>query len=435
MRNLVLALLLIFFIHTANAQFNVDGQIVQRGEYRHGFGQLIEEDADPAVFIGQRARIGVSYKTDNFNFYVSVQDVRIWGNTPQVKATDPFLSVHEAWAETKLSEFWTVKLGRQELNYDNFRFLGNLDWALQARSHDFALIKHEKESMKLHIGAGYNQTSERLTGNLFDLPNQYKTAQMVRYENKFDNLDLTLLYWNDGRQWFSVDSVGNVTDKGLRYRHTVGVPTLRYNLGNTTLSSFLYYQFGEDILGRSLNGFDVSAQISHLFDKDAERGKKFRLTGGFEIISGTATNSTDNINNSFSPLYGTNHLYNGYMDHFFVGGRFENSVGITDVFFRTRYDFNPKLFMSLNGHMLGAYAGVFDNAEKLDNRLGTELDVSLGWLINESVSLQSGYSQMFASDTYKYLQGVQNADNVQNWLYVMMIYRPTMKNRFIGMLF
>ncbi|MCC5928369.1 MAG: hypothetical protein JJU28_03895 [Cyclobacteriaceae bacterium] len=432
--------LFIFFVLYAcyfpvEAQFSIDGQILQRAEYRHGFGSLIEQSSDPAMFIGQRARIGAHYKSDKVNFHVSIQDIRIWGNAPQVKATDPFLSVHEAYAETFIHENWSLKLGRQELNYDNFRFLGNLDWALQARAHDFALAKYEKNQMKLHFGAGYNQDGERLSGNIFTTQNQYKAAQLIRYENAFENFNFTLLFWNDGRQFVERNNLNEIVNQGIRYRQTYGIPAMKYQWGNTTLSSFYYHQLGRDVNGRNINGFDISAQASQLFPVDNESGKKFRLTLGFEIISGNSTIETSGRNSSFSPLYGTNHLFQGYMDHFFVGGRFENSVGISDFFVRTRYDFNPKVFISFNAHNFSSYADVYRGNEKLSRDLGAEFDLSLGWLINDILSLQSGYSQLLASETYEFLQGFQNYDSRQNWAYVMMIYRPNMKNRFIGMLF
>lgn len=59
------------FTNTANAQFKVDGQIVQRAEYRHGYGKLIEEGDDAARFIAQRARINFQYEMEKFKFYVS----------------------------------------------------------------------------------------------------------------------------------------------------------------------------------------------------------------------------------------------------------------------------------------------------------------------------------------------------------------------------
>ncbi|MFO7719077.1 MAG: alginate export family protein [Gillisia sp.] len=421
--------------NTAQAQFTVDGQLVQRAEYRHGFGKLIEESDEAASFIAQRARINVQYEVDSFKFYVSVQDVRTWGNTPQVKLTDGFLSVHEAWAETSLFENFSVKLGRQELNYDNARFLGNLDWALQGRAHDFALLKYEKGAMKLHAGGGYNQDDQKLSGNFFSIPNQYKVAQFLRYENAFGKFNFSALFWNNGLQYSQLDLNNEIINTGINYRQTLGLPTLRYQLGNTTLSGFYYYQFGKDRQGSDVNAFDVSAQVSQNFTLDPEKGQRLRFTLGIEVLSGTDPTSNNGENNSFSPLYGTNHAHNGYMDMFYVGGRHENSVGLRDVFLRMRYDMNSKLFMSLNTHSFYSDAPVSGTGNEPNKHLGYETDLSMGYVLNSAVSFQAGYSQFFADDNLEYLQNVQDASGMQNWGYFMMIYRPTMKNRFIGLLF
>jgi hypothetical protein len=95
MKNTTLLLLIIaiFVIPKLSfSQFSVDGQIVQRAEVRNGAGRLIGADQDPAAFIAHRVRLQTRYEMEDFTFYVSIQDVRTWGNTPQTKATDPFLS-------------------------------------------------------------------------------------------------------------------------------------------------------------------------------------------------------------------------------------------------------------------------------------------------------------------------------------------------------
>lgn len=280
--NLILTLFFVF-TNSVYAQFNVDGQIVQRGEYRHGYGKLIEENQDAAAFIAQRARINVQYELEKFKLYVSIQDVRTWGNTPQVKANDNFLSLHEAWAETFLTDNFSVKLGRQELNYDNFRFLGNLDWALQGRAHDFALLKYEKGPTKLHAGAGYNQDNQSLSGNFFSTPNQYKVAHFVRYENFSGKFNFSVLFWNNGLQYAELDTNEEVINTGIHYRQSLGFPTLKYQLGNTTLSGFYYHQFGKDLQGRKVNAFDASAQISHSIPLESENGKKSKIYPGNRI--------------------------------------------------------------------------------------------------------------------------------------------------------
>lgn len=416
------------------AQFNVDGQLVQRAEYRNGYNRLIREGADPAAFIAHRARLQASYTKDNFTFFASVQDVRTWGNTSQTKLTDDNLSVHEAWLEMALSENWKIKLGRQELNYDNARFLGNLDWALQARAHDFGLVKFEKGTAKLHVGGGYNQNAQQLSGNLFTVPNQYKTAQMARYENVLGKLQFSILFWNDGRQFTQTDSTGALINKGVRYRQTIGLPTLRLQVGNTTFSGFYYHQFGKDAAGRTVDGYDANLQVLHQINFDTAASRKLRIAAGAEIISGTPTNATSR-NRSFSPQYGTNHLHNGYMDLFYVGGVHENSVGLKDFYLRTRFDFSPKCFTQLDGHYFISHAAVYrPSGEKRSNDLGTEIDLSLGYIINNALSLQGGYSQAFFSDTFEQVQNNGNLKSTQNWAYLMLIFRPTLRNKFIGIL-
>ncbi len=430
------ALLFVFTTSvTAFAQFSVDGQLFQRGEYRNGYGKLITQGEEAAAFIGQRARVSAGYQKDALSFHVSIQDIRVWGSASQVKSSDGYLSVYEAWAQTKLGEKWAVKLGRQELNYDNARFLGNLDWAFQGRSHDFALVKYEQGKSKLHFGAGFNQDVEKLSGTAFTTANQYKTAQFARYEKFTDTFSFSLLFWNDGRQFLTKDISDKITYDVVRYRQTFGVPTLKYQFGKTTLSGFYYHQLGKDVSDKELNAFDASAQVSHKLDFNTEKATGLRITLGAEIISGTSTTEKTK-NNSFSPLYGTNHAHNGYMDFFFVGDRFENSVGLQDLFLKTKLDVSSKTFVSLNAHYFNTQADVINaNDEKLNKNLGVELDLSLGYIHTEAISFQAGYSQMFASDTFTYLQKVATPKDTQNWAYLMLIYRPTLKNKFIGLQF
>lgn len=439
---LVLGIILAQIHQPLLAQFKVDGQIIQRTEFRNGFSRLIPADADPAAFIAHRARLQAMYEMENFTFYMSVQDVRVWGSTPQIKASDNFLSVHEAWAQAKLGKNWQIKLGRQELNYDNFRFLGNLDWALQARAHDFALVKHEKGDMKFHFGGAYNQAAQTLTDQPFTVPNQYKIAQMARYENKWDKFSFSALFWNDGREWQTFDTNGALTDKGVRYRSTLGLPTLRYNSGNSQFNAFYYHQFGKDVQGHRLNALNFSLAYNHSIAIQPEEGKIWTLSLGTEYISGTSMlGGTEN--RSYSPLYGTNHLFNGYMDLFYVDGTHENNVGLKDYFLKSRYAFNKKLFFQGDFHLFYAQNDVYRVsgptgsdffAEKLNSYLGSELDLSMGIIVSDAFSIQGGYSQFFSTDTFQYLQNVNNPKNTQNWAYLMLIFRPTMKNKFIGIL-
>lgn len=421
----------------ASAQFELHGQLLERAELRNGYGLMIAQKTDPAVFISQRLRLQAKYTGINkLTFYTNIQDVRTWGNTPQVKLTDGLLSVHEAWAEVHVDSSLSFKLGRQELNYDNARFLGNLDWAMQARSHDFALVKYEKPKFKIHVGGGFSQDGEALKGNIFTTANQYKTAQMLRAEYKTGGFEIAFLFWNNGRQYTVKDSVGQVIEKGVRFTQTISLPTIKYQLKNTTFSAFYYHQLGKDVTGKMVNAYDANLQVSQLFTFNEEKKNQLRLTLGAELLSGTAGNNTTNNNYSFSPMYGTNHAHNGYMDLFYVGGRYEGSRGLNDFFLRMKYEFNPSFFIALDGHWFMANAKVFDGAgNAISQQLGAETDLTMGYVLkNKAVSFQAGYSHLFALSSLKVLQGQTTPKPVQQWAYLMMIVRPKMDKKFIGLL-
>lgn len=415
--------------------FKFTGQLMQRAEFRNGYGQLIKEGEDPAFSVGQRARINAVYHYKDIQFYVSAQDIRIWGSTGNTKLTDNLLSIYEAKLEAKISNHWKVKLGRQELNYDNVRFLGNLDWALQGRSHDAALLKYEKNSLKLHLAVAYNQTGLSLTDQPYAIPNHYKTAQMFHLENKGSSFDWALLFWNQGIQQPVLDDDGQIVDWKNRYSQTIGLPVLRYRIKNFTLFGFYYHQLGKDPLNRNLDAFDASAQISWK-RANKEKERNFQVTLGAEYLSGNDRNPRDATQRAFIPFYGTNHAHNGYMDYFFAGNGNNNGYGLFDRFIRLKYQANAKNFWSLNAHSFASTGEVVNfNGNPLSSDLGLELDLSTGYIFNDALSIQFGYSQLFASGTMKFIQSAEDAKDLQNWAYVMLLFRPNSNNKFVGLSF
>ncbi|MEM1328127.1 MAG: hypothetical protein AAGI23_19375 [Bacteroidota bacterium] len=60
------------------------------------------------------------------------------------------------------------------------------------------------------------------------------------------------------------------------------------------------------------------------------------LTVGVEFISGKDDDDTSTDVTNFSPDYGTNHAFNGFMDYFFVGPA-NGSVSVTDIYLKTKF--------------------------------------------------------------------------------------------------
>lgn len=420
MKKHILILVLVIITGASNAfgQFKIGGQLIQRGEYRNGYGKIISKNQPVAAHVGQRARITADYNLDSLHFHFSAQDIRVWGSAPQLKSSDGYLSVYEAYAETKLGKNVTIKLGRQELKYDNARFLGNVNWALQGRSHDFGLLKYERGKMKFHIGAGFNQNDtagKQLSGTLYTDAKQYKMAQLIHYSNNSSLLSYALMFWNDGRQGVN----------GINFSPTVGIPNLKIKIGaSSAVEAYYYHQLGKNQLGVKTNAFDVSVAVNHQLQLDKEKGKSITAKLGYELMSGTASGA--NENNTFMPLYGTNHAHNGHMDYFFVGGRnASQGLGLQDIYLKTKLNFSKKAFMGIDAHMFSTHQNVTMQKSK---NLATELDVYAGYKYTQQVFLKLGYSQLFAQDAMEYLQGsVTNSKNTQNWAYAMVVYTPSKK--------
>ncbi len=143
--------------------FKITQQYRLRPEFRHGYKTLTPDTSHAAFFIAQRARLVFDYKNAGIEAYTSVQDVRTWGDEEQSKDIAG-LSVNELWVQLSLNEKSSLKIGRQELVYDDQRLLGNADWNNNSRSHDALLLKYQNENNKLywHSGGAFNQSSEPL---------------------------------------------------------------------------------------------------------------------------------------------------------------------------------------------------------------------------------------------------------------------------------
>ncbi len=157
-----------------NAQFTLVGQVRTRTEVRNGLGNLVVKGTKAAGFTSQRTRLTFGYKWDRLTVGASIQDVRVWGQDASTisNADGNRLMLHEGWADltlfnkadttvkTKGIDLMSLKLGRQELIYDDVRLLGNLDWLQQARRHDMALLKTVHKGWQVDLGYAFNQNTD-----------------------------------------------------------------------------------------------------------------------------------------------------------------------------------------------------------------------------------------------------------------------------------
>ena len=413
--------LLLGCLQFAQAQFTLDGEFRPRTEYRNGFGSLIADNADAGFGISTRARLNAGYKTEAYKFYLSMQDVMVWGENRQILPYDQnnSFAIFQAWAEIDFGSGWSTKLGRQVLSYDDQRILGGLDWAQQGRNHDAALIKYKKDKFILDVALAFNQDYSNPTGfvsagTAYNTTGffSYKTMQYAYLKQSWESFSGSLLLMNNGFQEFDTNSDAD------------GVSNLQ------TLGTHLNYKKGS--FGAAFNGFiqtgkrqgEVDVKGAHLLGLDFtfKASPKVSLGAGIEIISGNDGDAGET--GAFFPLYGTNHKFNGFMDYFYVGNH-ANSIGLVDIHVSANFKLSEAsslMVKALN------FSGEQDLPSG-ENALGTEIDIVFKRKF-KGYALVVGYSQMFASDGMYELKGITEdaAASGQNWAWAMLVIKPKFIN-------
>ncbi len=413
-----LTILLIFTFSQLFSQFNLSAEYRPRVEYRHGFKNLVTNDDKAAFQISQRTRLNAGYQFENMKFGLSIQDVRLWGETPQLAASSNRMMLHQAWAEYGINTYFSVKLGRQELVYDDARIFGNVDWAQQARTHDLALLKYEK-SFKLHVGLAFNQQNDLLLTTNYDMTNNYKAMQFLWYQRKIGKLGFSMLFLNNGMEFKKTENNEDIYKTA--YSQTIGT-RLTYASGKTSLYGNAYYSGGKDAANRNLSAFNTTIGLDYNFEKG------WGIGAGWELLSGTSQieklNNINYTNNSFNPFYGTNHKFNGFMDYFYVGNHI-NSVGLSDFYANLSYKKGKASYL-VTAHFFSAANDVINpaqNNELMNKGLGTEIDFSLAYKLNDYASLSAGYSQMFGTETLAVIRG-GDYKATNNWAWLMVTFKP-----------
>lgn len=426
MKNQYILLILVFLsVNYINSQFILDGEFRPRTEYRNGFGSIIPDAADPGYAISTRTRLNAGYKFSSYEFYISLQDVMVWGENRQILPYDQnnSFAVFQAWAKLNLGKGFSTKLGRQVISYDDQRIFGGLDWAQQGRNHDAALISYKKDKFMLDLGLAFNQdfsnpTGFQSVGTAYNTTGffSYKTMQYLYLKQKWDSFSGSLLLLNNGFQNFTAEGDAQVAD-GVSNLQTLGTH-LNYSSGKFGAALNAFLQTGErqnevKVSGAYLLGLDLTYKASN----------KIGLGIGTEIISGNKADTTGETE-AFFPLYGTNHKFNGFMDYFYVGNH-ANSVGLFDLHASANFKLGEKsslLFKILK----------FNGEQDLssgESNLGTEIDLVYSQAFN-GYALKIGYSQMFAASGMYELKGVTEdvAASNQNWIWAMLVIKPKFIN-------
>jgi hypothetical protein len=482
------------------SQISLTGQLRTRSELRDGVGTLNPVNASSAFFTSQRTRLTFGYKWDRLNFNASVQDVRVWGQDASTisNADGNRLMLHEGWAEifllnskdTTIRAKWlnnlSFKIGRQVLNYDDARLLGELDWAQQARRHDAAVLKAFHKGWLLDLGAGFNQNNDAFgitgtkyvagnvpqyvtnsTGTLVVSPSgmiplapngsvsanssksgkpvlvnavstnglnqEYKAMQFVYLSKTIGKAKLSGLFFKDDFSKYRLDSVGSESNGyvyGRRYDQNGVNSRLTYGAllsGSVGDNLKAIYSVG----GYFQNGKDkegVALNAKHYTASILLQKGKFSFGPGYDYLSGDKPSVSPSRTRRFDPLYPTAHKFWGYMDYFYVGTG-SPAGGLKNAYFKTKYSSNRFAIacdihhFELAQNMLNT--GLPGNPE-IKTKLGNEVDLVANYSLNKFIMLEMGYSFMAATNSLEYIKKgtISEADHIPQWAYLSINIKP-----------
>jgi hypothetical protein len=395
-----LLLFLLCFVQLAQAQeFKVNADVRMRYEHREGYGQPRRDSLKAADFVVQRTRINLNYKKDNMEIQISPQNVRVWGESPSGTKVDVNgIQIYQGWLQYHLNSKWRLKVGRQEIERDDARILGNADWNMQGRSHDALVLRFQVDPTHgFDGGIALNSARESNFSEAYTVKNQYKNMQYLGYRGQISHLQWSALFFNQGTAF---------GQSQIAYNQTTGARLL-YSRGAWHVESNAYLQTGK-LEEKKVKAYLLSAKAALKLDPS------WQTAIGFEYLSGKHQNDFSSVKRSFTPWYGTNHKFNGYMDYFFVGNH-ANSTGLVDVYGQINYSIN-KMKWTLYPHWFASAADIYKNEVRMQKYLGTELDVTGSYPVLPELFIHAGFSKIWVSDSLLHLKEGKKSGN--HWVFI-----------------
>ncbi|MEP0987279.1 alginate export family protein [Ekhidna sp.] len=400
------------------SQFKLGAEFRPRAEFRDGYQTLSKPGEKGVSFITQRTRLNASFKDKNhIESFLSFQDIRTWGQY-DLNTTASTVNLYQAWVKFNVIDRLSLKIGRQEFEYDDLKILSNSTWRLQARTHDAALLQWQStdSSFQIHLAGGVNNGQEELFQAIYSEGGYYKNMGMVWLNKKFKSTELSFLFLDLGQQ---------LADTSINHFKTVGFYGVQ-KFGNAKLTGSFYLQRGKNQTDQNVQASMAALQL------ELPISKKSSLTGGFDILSGTSAENlqdpTFNETSTFIPLYARRHRYYGIQDMFYAGG-FDVPGGLANYFLKFRHKVNSKLSTAIHAHSFSTRESIFDvenNSITDDKHLGYEIDTFVTYRPYSNMTVSFAYTHFFATESMRILKQRGDEDEIAHFAYLQLSYTPTL---------
>ncbi|MCI0529348.1 MAG: alginate export family protein [Nitrospira sp.] len=358
-------------------------------------------DTDPDDFTSLRTRVHFNFSfAEGIQAFIQVQDVRFFGEeaSPLGDFDADGFDLHQGYLdlENLFKKSLSIRLGRQEVSFDEERLIGNVDFVPQGQAFDGLRILYERPLNEWDLFAlRINDGVARGTASLGD-----SNGDDVNFYGIYANVKPVGNHLISGYFLWLENEPGDVD------RFTTGA-RLAGSSGPFSYRGEAYYQFGEAGI-QDIRAFLIGLRGTYAF------GSSFNpsLTFWYDFLSGDE-DPEDNDIEVFDTLFATNHRFYGFMDIFLNIPRDTSNRGLQDLALKFSLVPHETTRFLVDFHQF--FLATEDDGGQ-DN-LGQEIDVTLSYLFRKRVEITFGYSHFFIEEA---LENLKNQSDDANWAYIMV---------------
>ncbi len=411
MKKIIPILLGLFLSINSYSQFEIQGVVRPRAEYRNGYGKLRDSLVEYAAFVTQRTRLNMRFTKGIIKTAISFYDFRVWGDQPLKKDLSS-VGLNEGWVEIAVTKSFLIKFGRQAVGYDNYRLFSKVNWNQIGASHDLVLLKYRNNGWIMDFGAAFNQTDPNRFGTDYsELIMNYKTLNFLWLRKKSGKADIAIQAIADGYQ--------KEGTKNTVYMRFTGGTILKYKAEKWNIAARAFYQGGKLQTGQNVSAYYLNLNLR------AKLSPEFEILGGVENFSGNdVTDSLSTTDHAFNILYGSRHKFNGTMDYFSVPATTKRA-GLINPYLKLKYSASKNVDIFADYLFFRLYGDYVNNGRLMDKNLGNEVDLKVKAKILKYLKFEGGYSFLLATKSMEVIKG-GDSSYFNSWAYFMVTVDPVL---------
>lgn len=403
-------------------QITIGGQVRLRAEYRDPIAynnpaatakDEMHEDVDLLL---ERIRLNLTFAlNDQITVFFQPQDQRTFGDEAAATmasfvSDEQNLDVHQGWVEARdlLTPGLALRIGRMELSYGDQRLVSPLDWSNIGRAWDGAKLTYKRPEW---WAEAFYTVIKEVQGAEDD---QDFWGFYFSYVGLKDHeLDVYLF----GR-WLNDNLAADETLPGTHDRRelTPGA-RLKGKMAGFDYTAEGMLQRGE-VGDDDIRAWAVALTFGYTLDIDW----KPRIGIEYTHASGDGDPADGDIE-TFDPLYGFGHFYQGFMDIFsFKNGR--------DLAFYFKIAPAPYLSFHVDVHTFTLDEDVdswynfvgapirTDASGAAGDEIGSEIDVHFRLAVGKHVKFWGGVSRFFAGE---FVEDTPGTDGDMTWAFLQAV--------------